>query len=262
MPNDSLKHIDTLFKKIVSNPYNFVSIFFPGLVIFEIIFNKGLINGGINTVYDFLIFILWIVGLSSPFLIISIISHYIHVPTSKGDNENDEENHEMLIPQIFILLILYVIFYKLLLLLPYSTCLTEHFCKEKYLMGIITFIIIGFLGKLIGKIYYKYLQNLIDEIKKTNIKGKEMTEKCPICEKSSNIKHWTVEAANNSLHYSECSECGKFKYNLHAFNYIENLEEIKKKALVNYIKCKNDAGIIPDFNFTNYPIEFYDKLIS
>jgi Zn ribbon nucleic-acid-binding protein len=88
-----------------------------------------------------------------------------------------------------------------------------------------------------------------------------MTTKCPICEKSTNIKHWTLEAANNSLHYSECIECGKFKYNLHAFKYIEKLDKNKKKALIHYIKYKNKENIIPDFNFTNYPFEFYDKLV-
>ncbi|MDA3886393.1 MAG: hypothetical protein PF638_12435 [Candidatus Delongbacteria bacterium] len=165
MPNNHLKNVDTFFKNLVTNPYNFISTIFPGLIVSEIIFNKGLINGGINTIFDFLIFIFWIVGFSSPFLIISIISHYLDLAHRELlNNDDDDGNHQMLIPHILVLLILYVFVYKLCLLVPFSTYLTKHFYNEKYLAGVLAFAVIGLLGIPIGLLYYWMLNWIIDKV--------------------------------------------------------------------------------------------------
>ena len=56
----------------------FIVFILPGLAAMDYAFERGLISGGINNIYEFLLLIFWSISLSLPFLVIVIITLHPH----------------------------------------------------------------------------------------------------------------------------------------------------------------------------------------
>jgi hypothetical protein len=145
--------------------------FFPGIIVFDICFNKGLISGGIESIYNFLLLLFWSYLLSIPFelLIPTKINHMmdefkkaiIEVKkidkssinwTKEKDEYYDDINYDFKIKYVFLKVIMFLICYLIRKPILVQIPSLLSWISPNIINVIISYIVSGILGIPVGHI--------------------------------------------------------------------------------------------------------------
>lgn len=68
---------------------------FPGFLLMETVFQRGLFSGGVDTVYQFVLFVFWSVALSIPFVFVPLIVFLVRFAPHWAIDGNQEKQKNM-----------------------------------------------------------------------------------------------------------------------------------------------------------------------
>jgi len=92
------------FKAVTRYLGTVVAFVFPGIFILDTVLHKGLFSGGVRTAYDFILIVVWAVGLSVPYVFLPMVVFNLDpeilraLQDEKGGDEIEAEVFNLLFP--------------------------------------------------------------------------------------------------------------------------------------------------------------------
>ena len=152
----------------------FAALIFPGIFFLEVFFEKGLMSGGINNVYEFILYLIWALIISVPFFYITSFNAMI-LDTTVDLKKVDEID----IPTIFqgalpLEIILTVITFLISRMFNYFDILPAQIIgiSSKYIYIIFALILMIIISPFVSKLYYKSISIFLGVLFKIRLKQK------------------------------------------------------------------------------------------
>jgi len=82
-------------KEIMASISKLACLCFPGFLLMETVFQRGLFSGGVDTVYQFVLFVFWSVALSIPFVFVPLIVFLVRFAPHWAIDGNQEKQKNM-----------------------------------------------------------------------------------------------------------------------------------------------------------------------
>lgn len=166
-------------KYLLKKSTKFLCYIFPGMVVMDIFFNKGFFSNEIDSIYTFLIYIVWVLVLSIPFHHLNsypVEEFIMHVMKEVGKingytmeeckeiyetlSEDDKElfsdyDSQIVFGTVIIKTVLFYIIYKISIFYNFIS-FSIFDIPSRYLLFAFTIIMTIVLGYALGYIYAKY----------------------------------------------------------------------------------------------------------
>ena len=135
------------------------SAFFPGLFLLDTIFDKGVLAGGISSIYEFILLVVWGFAISIPYLIIGYIAVQPNRLAKKDQQPGSYEwtfgIYSMLAPFVILLsLFTYLICKLLAFFFGYAPILG---ISGKGLLFVASIVLTAPTAFLMGKVYVRFI---------------------------------------------------------------------------------------------------------
>jgi hypothetical protein len=130
----------------------------PGLLLCDVVFKKGLLNGGISDVYTFILVIFWSLILSVPYYVATTLTMLTHDTSVTLDaKEDDPTLYEAVLPLTVLLTVLTYILLKVLNYFNFGFISAKLGTPIRFEQMVVAVIAIFVLAFPIGNIYYRTL---------------------------------------------------------------------------------------------------------
>lgn len=148
------------------------AILFPGVFTLDVMFHKGLFSGSVQTLYDFILLIIWAVGLSVPYVAIPVGMFSLDPDIREAtEDDKDKEKAEaaeasiyyFVFPQAMVFAFAHFVLYRVLL--AYWTTFPDQLAGFSRIrcFAVLSLLLVVLLQYPVTKCYIRFLRQISTE---------------------------------------------------------------------------------------------------